>query len=283
MSDLFHEKVPAGFVARVWKVMEKTPQHTYQILTKRPDRMAEVLSGPEFKVLPNVWLGASVEDSKVLGRLHELREVPAAVRFVSFEPLIGSVAKADLTDIHWAIVGGESGPRSRYMDPTWVDEIERLCRRAVITSRLKNSAGPTSLAASIRIFSRGVPGCARSNRLCAFSIITMAASIIAPTAIAIPPRLMMLDPSPIAFIAAKLIKMPTGSIRMATSALRKCNRKTKHTIATTTLSSINVCLSDIENVKKRLTEIAPSLPAGTQIVPVYDRSELIKAAIETSA
>jgi protein gp37 len=130
MSDLFHEKVPSDFIARVWKVMEKTPQHTYQILTKRPERMAEVLSSAEFKVLPNVWLGTSVEDSEVFHRLDDLRQVRAAVRFVSFEPLIGSVAKADLTDIHWAIVGGESGPRSRYMDPTWVDEIERLCRRA---------------------------------------------------------------------------------------------------------------------------------------------------------
>lgn len=127
MSDLFHEDVPAEFVGRVWSVMEHTPRHTYQILTKRPERMREVLAALEAAVLPNVWLGTSVEDSAVLGRLDDLRQVPAAVRFVSFEPLIGSVADADLSDIHWAIVGGESGPRSRPMLEDWVDEIRLRC------------------------------------------------------------------------------------------------------------------------------------------------------------
>jgi protein gp37 len=130
MSDLFHTDVPVDFVAAVWRTMEATPQHTYQILTKRPDRMAEILPGEDFKKLPNVWLGTSVEDSRVLQRLDELRGVPAAVRFASFEPLIGSVADASLTAIDWAIVGGESGPNARHMDPEWVHEIERACRRA---------------------------------------------------------------------------------------------------------------------------------------------------------
>jgi protein gp37 len=129
MSDLFHDKVPASFIGRVWDVMEATPRHTYQILTKRPDRMAEILRRDGFDVLPNVWLGSSVEDARVLDRLDDLRRVPAAVRFVSFEPLIGSVAAANLKGIHWAIVGGESGPRARSMEPSWVDEIEALCRR----------------------------------------------------------------------------------------------------------------------------------------------------------
>ena len=128
MSDLFHSDVPAEFIADVWDVMRATPRHTYQILTKRPDRMAEIT--PALPVLPNVWLGTSVEDSRVLGRLDDLRRVPSAVRFVSFEPLIGSVASGDLSGIHWAIVGGESGPNSRPMDPLWVNEIERMCRRA---------------------------------------------------------------------------------------------------------------------------------------------------------
>jgi protein gp37 len=128
MSDLFHEKVPAPFIKRVWQVMRATPRHTYQVLTKRPDRMAAVLRSGGFDVLPNVWLGTSIEDDRVLERLDQIRQVPTAVRFVSFEPLIGSVADADLTDIHWAIVGGESGPRARFMDPEWVDEIEALCR-----------------------------------------------------------------------------------------------------------------------------------------------------------
>jgi protein gp37 len=129
MSDLFHVDVPADYIRRVWATMEATPRHTYQILTKRPERMAEVLSRGDFPVLQNVWLGTSVEDYPVTGRLDDLRRVPASIRFVSFEPLIGSVAGADLTDVHWAIVGGESGPNARDMDPVWVDEIEAACRR----------------------------------------------------------------------------------------------------------------------------------------------------------
>jgi protein gp37 len=128
MSDLFHSDVPAGFIADVWQVMAKTPRHTYQILTKRPDRMIEIVPG--LAKLPNVWLGTSVEDARVLYRIDELRQVPAVIRFISFEPLIGSVAGADLSDIHWAIVGGESGPNARHMEPAWVDEIESICRGA---------------------------------------------------------------------------------------------------------------------------------------------------------
>jgi protein gp37 len=128
MSDLFHEDVPEDFIRKVWLTMATTPRHTYQILTKRPARMAEIVS--TFPVLPNVWLGTSVEDGRVLDRIEELRRAPAAVRFISFEPLIGSVAGADLSDIHWAIVGGESGPDARSMDPVWVDEIETACRRS---------------------------------------------------------------------------------------------------------------------------------------------------------
>jgi protein gp37 len=128
MSDLFHQDVPATFIADVWRVMQDTPRHTYQILTKRPDLMAEIV--PMLARLPNVWLGTSVEDARVLHRIDELRRVPAYVRFISFEPLIGSVAGSDLAGIHWAIVGGESGPNSRHMDPAWVGEIETMCRRA---------------------------------------------------------------------------------------------------------------------------------------------------------
>jgi protein gp37 len=128
MSDLFHRDVPVEFITDVWRVMAETPRHTYQILTKRPDRMMEIV--PNLPKLPNVWLGASVEDGRVLHRIDELRQVPAVIRFISFEPLIGSVDGADLSKIHWAIVGGESGPKARHMDPVWVDEIERMCRRA---------------------------------------------------------------------------------------------------------------------------------------------------------
>jgi protein gp37 len=147
MSDLFHEDVPAEFIARVWSVMKETPRHTYQILTKRPDRMAEVLSRLPFEILPNVWLGASVEDGRVLNRLEAVRRVPAAVRFVSLEPLIGSVAAGDLTGINWAIVGGESGPRAREMKPEWVDEIEAMCRRSGTAFFFKQWGGKNKKAA----------------------------------------------------------------------------------------------------------------------------------------
>jgi protein gp37 len=129
MSDLFHADVPEDFIRQVWSVMENTPRHDYQLLTKRPERMQEVLSKPGFDVLPNVWLGTSVESSEVVDRIEHLRMAPAAIRFISFEPLIGPVGRPNLDGIAWAIVGGESGPRARPMDESWVWEIERLCRR----------------------------------------------------------------------------------------------------------------------------------------------------------
>lgn len=127
MSDLFHPDVPVAFIARVWEAMAATPHHTFQILTKRPERMREVLTEVAPSPLPHVWLGTSVEDGAVVNRLDELRATPSIVRFVSFEPLIGSVAAANLSKIDWAIVGGESGPRARPMLEEWVDEIYDLC------------------------------------------------------------------------------------------------------------------------------------------------------------
>ncbi|MEO0439759.1 MAG: phage Gp37/Gp68 family protein [Pseudomonadota bacterium] len=127
MSDLFHPDVPIDFVRRIWRVMEQTPQHHYQILTKRPERMAEFLNQLAPEPLQNVWLGTSVEDHRVVERMDRLREVPASVRFISFEPLIGDVGLVDLSGIHWAIVGGESGPRARPMDKEWVEKILDQC------------------------------------------------------------------------------------------------------------------------------------------------------------
>lgn len=146
MSDLFHPDVPVPFIRKVWSVMANTRRHTYQILTKRPDRMAEVLSDG-FDILPNVWLGTSVEDGRVLHRLDELRQVPARIRFVSFEPLIGSIAGADLSGIHWAIVGGESGPQARSMDPVWIDEIFQICTDAKAAFFFKQWGGKNKKAA----------------------------------------------------------------------------------------------------------------------------------------
>lgn len=147
MSDLFHADVPSDFIFSVWRVMKETPRHTYQILTKRPDRMAEILSKAPFEILPNVWLGTSIEDGRVLYRLDDIRRVPAAVRFVSLEPLIGSVSEGDLSGIHWAIVGGESGPRAREMKPEWVDEIEAMCRESGTAFFFKQWGGKNKKAA----------------------------------------------------------------------------------------------------------------------------------------
>lgn len=128
MSDLFHPDVPFEFVSAVWEVMEKTPQHQYQILTKRADRMAEYHREVAPQVLENVWLGVSVENSETVGRIEALRDIPAAVRFISFEPLIDSVGDVNLSKIHWAIVGGESGHRARPIRKEWIDEIYRQSR-----------------------------------------------------------------------------------------------------------------------------------------------------------
>jgi protein gp37 len=127
MSDLFHEGVPDAFISRVWTAMEKAPQHTFQILTKRPERMA-ILS-KTLTLLPNVWLGTSVESPDFLGRIDHLKSARAKTKFISFEPLIGDVGKPNLAGIHWAIVGGESGPAARLMEATWVDNIRLACDR----------------------------------------------------------------------------------------------------------------------------------------------------------
>jgi protein gp37 len=128
MSDLFHPDVPTDFVVQIWEVMSRASHHTYQILTKRPDRMAEVTHS--FPILKNVWLGTSIENAEYLGRLDHLRRVRAAIHFVSFEPLLASVNGVNLTGIEWAIVGGESGPRARPMQRAWVEEIQLACRTA---------------------------------------------------------------------------------------------------------------------------------------------------------
>ena len=129
MSDLFHERVSDSFIMDVWQVMRDTPRHNYQILTKRPERMSEMVSGKVGAILPNVWLGTSVEDRDTIGRLDHLRRTPAAIRFVSFEPLIGSIGSVDLAGIHWAIIGGESGRGARPIREKWIDEIRIQCVR----------------------------------------------------------------------------------------------------------------------------------------------------------
>lgn len=128
MSDLFHEGVPVGALRRIWSVMAEAHWHTFQILTKRPERMQTFIAEGELPPLPNVWLGTSVENADYLHRLDKLRATPTqSVRFVSFEPLLGSVGSANLSGINWAIVGGESGPGARPMRQSWVEEIRTAC------------------------------------------------------------------------------------------------------------------------------------------------------------
>jgi protein gp37 len=126
MSDLFHEQVPLDFIQRVFAAMRACPQHTFQILTKRSARLRKLARNLDWP--QNVWMGVSVEDSRVLSRVDDLKRVPAAIRFLSCEPLIGSLAGIDLAGIHWVIVGGESGPFARPMKIEWVREIFRACR-----------------------------------------------------------------------------------------------------------------------------------------------------------
>lgn len=130
MSDLFQDGVPGDFVRRVWDVMDRAKWHTYQILTKRPENMLSITKQKRLALLPNVWLGTSVESADYVQRIDTLRRVPAAVRFVSFEPLLGPVGAVKLRGIHWAIVGGESGPSARPMDERWVVQIQSMCDRA---------------------------------------------------------------------------------------------------------------------------------------------------------
>jgi len=127
MSDLFHEEIPLSFIRKVFRTMEKASWHTFQILTKRSERMAEVASGLSWS--PNVWMGVSIETAEYLWRADHLREVPAAIRFLSLEPLLGPLGAIDLSGIHWVIVGGESGRGARPMEIGWVRDIRKQCRQ----------------------------------------------------------------------------------------------------------------------------------------------------------
>ena len=141
MSDLFQEGVPAPFVAKVWDTMAAAHWHVFQVLTKRPERMQEIVTNYRLPALANVWLGTSVESKDHKERIDLLRGTPARVRFVSFEPLLAPVGHVKLKGIHWAIVGGESGPKARAMDVAWVDEIERQCRRDGVAFFFKQWGG----------------------------------------------------------------------------------------------------------------------------------------------
>lgn len=126
MSDLFHKQVPSAFIDQVFNVIDACPQHNFQILTKRPNRMAQYFQ--KRSVPQNCWLGTSVEDRKYgVPRIDLLRKVPAKIRFLSIEPLLEDIGSINLRDIHWVIVGGESGPKARPMKPEWVENIRLQC------------------------------------------------------------------------------------------------------------------------------------------------------------
>ena len=152
MGDLFHEEVPFDFIKQVFDVMEATPQHTYQLLTKRADRLAEV--APLLYWPRNVWMGVTVEDNERLARVLRLREVPSAVRFLSIEPLLGPLPDLELTGVDWVIVGGESGPGARPLSANWVLSIRDTCVQAGVPFFFKQWGGVRKKAAGRKLESR---------------------------------------------------------------------------------------------------------------------------------
>ena len=125
MSDLFHKSVPTTFIESVFEIMNTARQHTFQVLTKRPSRVAQI--GGRLNWTPNIWLGTSIESEKWLGRLAPLKETGARTKFLSLEPLLGPLPGIQLSGIDWVIAGGESGPGARPMQPNWVREIRDNC------------------------------------------------------------------------------------------------------------------------------------------------------------
>ena len=142
MSDLFHPEVSFAFIQAVFQTMRDADHHVYQVLTKRPERMLEYVTAYEVEPLPpHIWLGTSVEQRRWCSRIDTLRRVPAAVRFLSLEPLLEDLGELDLDDIHWVIVGGESGPGARPMDERWAANIRDACEAASVPFFFKQWGG----------------------------------------------------------------------------------------------------------------------------------------------
>jgi protein gp37 len=145
MSDLYHEAIPEDFIREVFDVMARADWHVFQILTKRSERLASLAL--RLPWTPNIWQGVSVESARYMTRIDHLRTVPAAVRFLSIEPLLGPIPNLPLHDIDWVIVGGESGPGRRLMAPAWVREIRDQCVGAGVPFFFKQWGGRTPKAA----------------------------------------------------------------------------------------------------------------------------------------
>lgn len=140
MSDVFHELVPFDYIDQIFDIIRKSPQHTFQVLTKRAQRMAEYFAGR--RVPPNAWVGVTVEDREFgIPRIQELQRVDASVRMISAEPLLGSLGTLNLDGIHWMIVGGESGPKARPMQREWVEEIRIQCEENNVAFFFKQWGG----------------------------------------------------------------------------------------------------------------------------------------------
>jgi protein gp37 len=151
MSDLFQDGIPDAFIARVWETMGRADWHVFQILTKRPENMLRVITENDLPAYRNVWLGTSVESAAYKTRIQALRKVPAHVRFISYEPLVGAIGRVNMKDIHWVIVGGESGPHSRPMDEKWVEEIRGQSREQNVAFFFKQWGG-TNKKATGRVY-----------------------------------------------------------------------------------------------------------------------------------
>jgi protein gp37 len=145
MSDLFHKEVPADFIKRVFSIMNDNPQHVFQILTKRAERLIELSA--ELVWTDNIWMGVSVEDTSVTHRVDRLRETRAHIKFLSCEPLLGPLPGLNLDGIHWLIVGGESGTRPRPMREEWVFDIQRQCEEQDVKFFFKQWGGRNKKAA----------------------------------------------------------------------------------------------------------------------------------------
>jgi protein gp37 len=139
MSDLFHEEVPFDFVKKVFDVMRQASWHQFQVLTKRSERLAAL--SPKLEWMPNIWMGVSVELEEYSFRIHHLRQTDAIIKFLSLEPLLGSIPLLNLENINWVIVGGESGPRARPVELDWVINIRNQCRRAEVPFFFKQWGG----------------------------------------------------------------------------------------------------------------------------------------------
>lgn len=145
MSDLFHKDIPLDFIKKVFKVMNNNPQHVFQVLTKRAERLLELHA--ELKWSHNIWMGVSVENEKVKDRIDFLRGTNAKVKFLSLEPLIGPLPDLNLTNIDWVIVGGESGHKPRPMDADWVIDIQEQCNKSDVAFFFKQWGGKNKKAA----------------------------------------------------------------------------------------------------------------------------------------